>query len=150
MLGQTNTSEPPLSVFGVAFARIEVGSIDSLPTPKGGWKFYLMGGKEGNTKFEDPKVTHIVIRLEISFPDSVVDNVAASLKHCVVDHFISFRPSIEMTMKWVAQKWSVKGSVCVLAMPNGLFYFHFTIAKDPTVILFRTWYYGKHCLALVK
>ena len=35
-------------------------------------------------------------------------------------------------------------------MPSGLFYFNFTTKEDFNWVLSRTWYFGKHCLALSR
>ena len=47
----------------------------SSPAPNGGCKNALVGGGEGIALLEDPKVTHGASGLEISFSESVINNM---------------------------------------------------------------------------
>ena len=116
----------------------------------GGRKNVLVGSQVVSVSMEDSKISHNANRLVISLPDALVDNITSGLKLCVVGRFFSFRPMIEMVHKWVSKKWKIKSSVCIFAMIGGLFYFKFTMEGDLNFILLRTWYYGKHYLALTR
>ena len=97
-----------------------------------------MGSSVANVSTEDPNISCGIDGLVISLPNSLVESVTFGLKLCVVGRFIAFRPTIEMVHKWVSQKWKIRGSVGVSAMPSGLFYFKFMSEEDINLILSGT------------
>jgi len=44
----------------------------------------------------------------------------------------------------------VKESVTISAMLGGLFFFKFMVVEDMTMVIARSWYYGKHKLIVAK
>ncbi|GLJ53244.1 hypothetical protein SUGI_1134770 [Cryptomeria japonica] len=57
---------------------------------------------------------------------------------------------MEMVRKWVKDKWKLKGSVSLSAMPDALFLFKFTAEEDVTHVLSGCWSYGRNNLSLYR
>lgn len=55
---------------------------------------------------------------------------------------------MEIVRKWVKEKWKLKGSVSVSAMPRALFLFKFTAEEDVSLVLSGCWSYGRNNLSL--
>lgn len=72
------------------------------------------------------------------------------MANTLVGKFFSPRPTVEMVRKWVKDKWKLKGSVYVSAMPGALFLFKFTVEEDVALVLSGCWSYGRNNLSLCR
>ncbi|XP_059064473.1 uncharacterized protein LOC131856638 [Cryptomeria japonica] len=72
------------------------------------------------------------------------------MANTLVGKFFSLRPMVEMVRKWVKDKWKLKGSVSVSAMPGALFLFRFIAEEDVALVLSGCWSYDRNILSLCR
>lgn len=96
-------------------------------------------GEEAFIIVEAPRVIINVEGVDIVVLDSLVDKMSTNLKLCLIGRFVSFHLLIEMVIKWVSQRWKLKGSVMVSTMLGGMFYFKFKVIEDMTMVMVGSW-----------
>ncbi|GLJ15662.1 hypothetical protein SUGI_0257630 [Cryptomeria japonica] len=72
------------------------------------------------------------------------------MANTLVGKFFSLCPMMEIARKWVKDKWKLKGSVSVSAMPGALFLFKFAVEEDVTLVLFGYSSHGRNNLSLCR
>ncbi|XP_057839541.1 uncharacterized protein LOC131049493 [Cryptomeria japonica] len=72
------------------------------------------------------------------------------MANTLVGKLFSLHPTVEMVRKWVKDKWKLKESVSVSAMPGALFLFKFIAEEDVALVLFGCWSYGRNNLSLCR
>ncbi|GLJ24065.1 hypothetical protein SUGI_0458820 [Cryptomeria japonica] len=113
-----------------------------------GWKNALV--EKADTV--DPNFVPVYSQSEegtsFELPNVVLDRILLNMTSTLVGKFFSLCPKVEIVQKWVKDKWKLKGSVSVNAMPDTLFLLKLTIEEDVAHVLSGCWSYGRNNLSL--